>query len=95
MTIFFASMAHLFPEHASQAVSRESKAALTPLEKRATRAAPDPICPRQHRAQWRLSWTQRLASTARPDTAHPVTVTRHGLSASVAQTSGCDLLPVA
>jgi len=33
MTIFFASMAHLFPKHASQAVSR-------PLEKRATLAQP-------------------------------------------------------
>ena len=38
MIIFFASMAHHFPEHASQAVSRRSVAALIPLEKRATLA---------------------------------------------------------
>lgn len=35
MLIFFVSMAHHFPEHASQAVSRESEAALIPLEKHA------------------------------------------------------------
>jgi len=33
-------MAHLFSEHASQAVSRDSEAALIPLEKRATLAQP-------------------------------------------------------
>jgi hypothetical protein len=40
MIIFFVSMAHHFSEHASQAVSRESVAALIPLEKRATLAQP-------------------------------------------------------
>jgi hypothetical protein len=40
MIIFFASMAHHFSEHASQAVSRESVAALIPLEKHATLAQP-------------------------------------------------------
>jgi len=39
-TIFFASLAHLFPEHASPAVSRPLCSPLTPLEKRATRAQP-------------------------------------------------------
>jgi putative transposase len=40
MSIFFVSMAHHFSEHASQAVSRESEAALIPLEKHATLAQP-------------------------------------------------------
>jgi hypothetical protein len=40
MIIFFASIAHHLPEHASQAVSRESVAALIPLEKRAKLAQP-------------------------------------------------------
>src|SRR5579875_473406 len=40
MTIFFASMAHHFSEHAFQAVSRESIAALIPLEKHATLTQP-------------------------------------------------------
>ena len=40
MIIFFASMAHHFSEHASQVVSRESVAALIPLEKHATLAQP-------------------------------------------------------
>ncbi|OLB55676.1 MAG: hypothetical protein AUG45_13620 [Ktedonobacter sp. 13_1_20CM_3_54_15] len=40
MIIFFASMAHHSPKHAFQAVSRESGAALIPLEKRATLAQP-------------------------------------------------------
>jgi hypothetical protein len=40
MIIFFASMAYYFSEHASQAVSRESVAALTPLEKHAPLAQP-------------------------------------------------------
>ncbi len=40
MTIFFASMAHHFSEHASQVVSRGSVAALIPLEKHATLAHP-------------------------------------------------------
>src|SRR5258708_39803084 len=40
MTIFFDSMAHHFSEHASQAVSRGSEAALIPLEKRATLTQP-------------------------------------------------------
>jgi hypothetical protein len=40
MIIFFASMAHYFSEHASQAVSRESVAALIPLEKRAKLTQP-------------------------------------------------------
>jgi hypothetical protein len=35
MSIFFVSKAHHFPEHASQAVSRGSEAALISLEKRA------------------------------------------------------------
>jgi hypothetical protein len=37
---FFASMAHHFFEHASQAVSRESEATLIPLEKHATLTQP-------------------------------------------------------
>jgi hypothetical protein len=40
MIIFFVSMAHHFSEHASQAVSRESVAALIPLEKHAPLAQP-------------------------------------------------------
>ncbi len=40
MIIFFVSMAHHFSEHSSQAVSRESVAALIPLEKSATLAQP-------------------------------------------------------
>ncbi len=40
MIIFFASMAHYFSEHASQAVSRESVAALIPLEKHVKLAQP-------------------------------------------------------
>ena len=40
MTIFFASMAPHFSEHASQAMSRESVATLIPLEKHATLAQP-------------------------------------------------------
>ena len=40
MTIFFASMAHHFSEHASHAVSRGSVAALIPREKRAKLAQP-------------------------------------------------------
>jgi hypothetical protein len=40
MLIFFVSMAHHFPEHASQAVSRESEAALIPLETHARLAQP-------------------------------------------------------
>ncbi len=40
MIIFFASMAHHLPEHASHAVSRVSVAALIPHEKRAKLAQP-------------------------------------------------------
>jgi hypothetical protein len=40
MTIFFASMAHHFSEHASLAVSRGSVAALISLEKRAILTQP-------------------------------------------------------
>jgi len=40
MIIFFASMAYHFPEQASQAVSRESTAALIPLEKSAKLTRP-------------------------------------------------------
>ncbi len=58
-------------------------------------AAPEPIFTRPQRAHWRLSWAQRLASNARPDTAPPVTVTLHGLPASFAKTYGFDLLNVA
>ncbi len=40
MIIFFASMAHHFSEPASQVMSRESIAALIPLEKQAPLAQP-------------------------------------------------------
>ncbi len=40
MSIFFVSMAHHFPEPASQAMSRGSEAALISLERRATLTQP-------------------------------------------------------
>jgi len=40
MAILFVSMVYHFPEHASQAVSRVSEAALIPLEKHARLAQP-------------------------------------------------------
>jgi hypothetical protein len=40
MTIFFASMAHHFSEHASQGVSRGRVATLIPFEKRAPLVQP-------------------------------------------------------
>ncbi len=58
-------------------------------------APPELISTRPQRAHWRLSWEQRLARNARPDTAPFVTVTLHGLPAAFAQTYGFDLLNIA
>jgi hypothetical protein len=50
------------------------------------------VCTRAERAHWRLAWEQRLVRNARPATAPSVTITLHGLPASLALTYGFDLL---
>jgi hypothetical protein len=53
------------------------------------------VSTRAERAHWRLAWEQRLVRNARPATAPSVTITLHGLPASLALTYGFDLLAAA
>jgi hypothetical protein len=50
------------------------------------------ILTRAQRAHWRLSWDERLARNARPSTAPPLTLTIHGLPATLAHVYGFGLL---
>jgi hypothetical protein len=54
-----------------------------------------PVLTRAQRAQYRLSWAERVARNARPSTAQLLTVTLHGLPASFAHASGFSLRPAA
>jgi hypothetical protein len=55
----------------------------------------EPVITRAQRAHWRFSWEQRLARNARPSIAPALTLTLHGLPATIAHTYGFVLLETA
>ena len=57
--------------------------------------ATEKVLTRAQRAHWRFSWDQRLARNARPSDAPALTVTLHGLPATLAHSFGFDLLATA
>jgi hypothetical protein len=67
----------------------------TPPEPVQTLDPGEEVLTRAQRAQWRLSWEQRLVRNARPSTAPPLEVTIHGLPAAFAQSFGFSLVAAA
>lgn len=51
----------------------------------------DQVMTRAQRAHWRLSWLERFARNAHPETSQPLTVTIHGLPAAFAHAYGFPL----